>query len=103
MSEQDSPYVNYAFNKGYTPDGYAEKVYHLHVRYSGDWGELYFCDYLKNHLDEAKLYAALKTELSVQYRNNRDAYTAAKSEFIKKHTAVARAIYKNKYKPKQRP
>lgn len=28
--------------KGYTPEGFAEKVYHLHVRYLGNWNELYF-------------------------------------------------------------
>ena len=25
--------------KGYTPDGFAEKVFHLHIRYPGDWDE----------------------------------------------------------------
>lgn len=33
-------------HKGYSSTGYAEKVYHLHIRYLGDWDELYFRDLL---------------------------------------------------------
>lgn len=29
-------------NKGYTPAGFAKKVYHLHIKPVGDWDELYF-------------------------------------------------------------
>lgn len=35
------------FNRGYTPDGFAERVFHLHLREFGDSDELYFRDYLK--------------------------------------------------------
>jgi len=42
-------------SKGYTPDGFASKVYHLHVRYAGDWDELYFRDFLIAHPDKAKV------------------------------------------------
>ncbi len=35
-----------SFNKGYTEDGFAERVFHLHLRYCGDNDELYFRDYL---------------------------------------------------------
>ncbi len=31
-----------SFNKGYTENGFAEKVFHLHLRYIGDNDELYF-------------------------------------------------------------
>ena len=48
MSESESP-KKFVFNKGYTPAGFAEKVFHLHVREYGDWDELYFCDYLRAH------------------------------------------------------
>ncbi|TWH51889.1 GrpB family protein [Sporomusa sp. KB1] len=47
MSSEYGPDLRLVFNKGYTTDGFAEKVYHLHVRYLGDWDELYFRDYLK--------------------------------------------------------
>ena len=30
--------------KGYSIDGYEERVFHLHVRYLGNWDELYFRD-----------------------------------------------------------
>lgn len=46
MSESEDPW-KLSFNKGYTPDGFAEKVFHLHVRRAGDWDELYFRDYLR--------------------------------------------------------
>ena len=36
MSENREP-LKLAFNKGYTEDGFAERVFHLHVRRAGDW------------------------------------------------------------------
>ena len=86
-----------SFNHGYTKDGFAEKVYHLHLRYGGDNDELYFRDYLNENPGIAKEYEQLKLSLWRQYRHNRDAYTEAKTEFVKKHTADARARYGNRY------
>jgi GrpB-like predicted nucleotidyltransferase (UPF0157 family) len=37
------------FMKGYTSKGFEGQVFHVHVRYRGDWDELYFRDYLINH------------------------------------------------------
>jgi len=86
------------FNKGYTKNGFAEKVYHLHVRINNDNDELYFRDYLiENHL-LAREYEALKIALAKKYKYNRDAYTTAKSEFIKKVTIIAKEKYLDKYK-----
>ena len=31
-----------SLNKGYTENGFADKVYHIHLRYAGDNDELYF-------------------------------------------------------------
>lgn len=42
-----------SLNYGYTPQGYADKVYHIHLRYRGDNDELYFRDYLTDHPDIA--------------------------------------------------
>lgn len=42
MSSQKNPYMQISFNKGYTKLGFAEKVYHSHIRYYGNWNELYF-------------------------------------------------------------
>lgn len=86
-----------SFNRGYTKDGFAEKVYHLHLRYVGDNDELYFRDYLNDNPVIAKEYEKLKLRLWRQYANNRDAYTEAKTEFIQKHTADARNQYGNRY------
>ncbi|MFQ7236844.1 MAG: GrpB family protein, partial [Enterococcus hulanensis] len=47
-------------NKGYTPAGFAEQVYHLHVRALGDWDELYFRDYLQKYPEAARQYEELK-------------------------------------------
>ncbi len=86
-----------SFNKGYTENGFAEKVYHLHMRYAGDNDELYFRDYLNKHPGVAKEYEQLKLSLWRQYEHNRDAYTEAKTNFVKKYTANARSQYGNRY------
>ena len=86
-----------SFNKGYTENGFAERVFHLHLRYAGDNNELYFRDYLIEHPDVAKEYEELKLRLWKKYEHNRDAYTNAKTEFVKKYTEKAKAIYGNRY------
>ena len=86
-----------SLNKGYTENGFADKVYHIHLRYAGDNDELYFRDYLNEHSDVAKEYEALKLRLWKQYEHNRDAYTNAKTDFIKRWTAEARRDYGNRY------
>ena len=88
-----------SFNKGYTPDGFAEKVFHLHVRFFGDWDELYFRDYLMIHKDVAKKYGELKQQLKKKYEHDRDGYTEAKTEFIKKWTKQARKDFDKRYLP----
>ncbi len=83
------------FLKGYTPDGFAEKVFHIHVRYPGDWDERYFRDYLRAHPEEAAAYARLKRALAEAYRHDRDAYTDAKTGFVKRVTRLAREEAEN--------
>ena len=48
-----------SLNMGYTENGFADKVYHIHLRYAGDNAELYFRDYLNAHPDVAKEYETL--------------------------------------------
>ena len=86
-----------SFNKGYTENGFAEKVFHLHVRYAGDNNELYFRDYLMEFPDVAKEYEKLKLSLWKEYEHNRDAYTNGKTEFVKKYTVQAKMLYGNRY------
>lgn len=86
-----------SFNKGYTNQGFAEKVFHLHLRYLGDNDELYFRDYMNSHPDCAKEYETLKFSLLKKYEYNRDAYTNAKSSFVSKYTNAAKMAYGNRY------
>ncbi|WP_338452503.1 GrpB family protein [Niallia oryzisoli] len=97
MSSQSNPCMKMAFNKGYTKEGFAEKVYHLHVRYYHNWNELYFRDYLSEHGEVAKEYAKLKIGLLEKYEHDQDRYTDAKSDFILKYTEKAKEEYANKY------
>ena len=96
---QESDPLKLEFNKGYTPDGFAEKVYHLHVRYLGDWDELYFRDYLIAHPEIATEYGNLKLSLLEEYKHDRDGYTYAKSDFILKHSKTAKEEFSGKYRP----
>lgn len=91
MAEANAPDWRLDMCKGYTPEGFAERVFHLHVRRYDDWDEPYFCEYLRSYPDVAAEYVALKRELAVKFRNNRDAYTEAKTEFIRNITALARS------------
>lgn len=91
-----------SFNKGYTPSGFAERVFHLHLRYEGDHDELYFRDYLQEHPAVAKDYERLKLSLWKQYEHNRDAYTEAKTEFIKNYTEKAKKLYGGRYEREDR-
>ena len=86
-----------SFNRGYTKDGFAAKVFHLHLRYAGDHDELYFRDYLKEHPPVAGEYEALKLRLWKQFERNRDAYTEAKTAFIRKWTREAKKVYAKRY------
>ena len=86
-----------SFNKGYTENGYAERVFHLHLKYVGDNNELYFRDYLIEKPDVAKEYEELKLRLWKKYEHNRDAYTNAKTELVKEYTEKARILYGNRY------
>ncbi len=86
-----------SFNKGYTKKGFAEKVFHLHLRYIGDNDELYFRDYLMEHTDAAKEYEEMKLKLWKEYEHDRDGYTDAKTGFVQAYTEQARLLYKDRY------
>jgi GrpB-like predicted nucleotidyltransferase (UPF0157 family) len=97
MSFRSEPDFKMSLNKGYTPQGFAEKVYHLHVRFPGDWDELYFRDYLIMHPEVAKEYGELKRKLMKQYEHNRDGYTEAKTEFVAKWSKAAKEEFGGRY------
>lgn len=83
--------------KGYTEEGFAKRVFHIHIRYLGDWNELYFRDYLRVNKDVAYEYRNLKLSLKYKFKHDRDAYTDAKTEFIIKYTDIARGVFKGKF------
>lgn len=86
-----------SLNKGYTEDGFAQKVFHIHVRCQGDHDELYFRDYLMQHPQVAREYEGLKLGLWKQFEHHRDGYTQAKTAFVQRYTARAKAEYGNRF------
>ncbi len=95
MNESNIPRIS--LNKGYTADGFAERVFHIHLRINGDNDELYFRDYLNKNPNIAKKYEKLKLDLWKQYKHDRDGYTNAKTDFVKKYTKIAKMQNKNTY------
>jgi GrpB-like predicted nucleotidyltransferase (UPF0157 family) len=91
INQPNNPVLHMYFVKGYTPQGFKGQVFHVHVNYSGDWDELYFRDYLLIHPEIAVQYGKLKLELQKKYEHDRDGYTYAKTDFIKRITKLARA------------
>lgn len=86
-----------SFNKGYTSNGFSERVFHLHLRYEGDHDELYFRDYMNENPEIAEEYEILKLSLWKKFEHDRDAYTEAKSSFVEKYTKIAKEQYKDRY------
>lgn len=86
-----------SLNLGYTPAGFADEVFHVHVREAGDNDELYFRDYLCDHADVARAYERLKKELWHTFEHDRDAYTDAKGPFIRRWTAIAKEAFAGRY------
>lgn len=99
MWSSSGPELDQTYNKGYTKNGFSEKIYHLHVRHLGDWDELYFRDYLMEHPNVAAEYAKLKLALFQKFEHNRDTYTDAKTGFVQHYSKIAKEAYRNRYKP----
>lgn len=99
VMDRDNDLQTIDLNKGYTPTGFAEKVYHLHIKPADDWGELYFRDYLMAHPEIAKQYGELKLKLAQKYKYNRDAYTNAKTDFVTRYTQEGRKEFNGRYRP----
>jgi GrpB-like predicted nucleotidyltransferase (UPF0157 family) len=95
--QPNNPAPHMMFMKGYTQSGFSGQAYHVHVRYSGDWDELYFRDYLILNPEVLKEYGKLKLELKEKYEFDREGYTSAKSCFIKNITKQARKKFGKRY------
>jgi GrpB-like predicted nucleotidyltransferase (UPF0157 family) len=78
-------------------DSDGNRTHHIHM-VEGDfehWDRLLFRDYLIEHPATAKEYERLKLRLSIDYRDNRVAYTDAKTEFIARVTQKAKGLPQN--------
>ncbi len=86
--ENPPPHIMLA--RGYSINGLTGQTFHIHVRYTGDWDEIVFRDYLISNPVIAKQYGDLKKQLSIRYRNDRELYTDNKGDFIKRITMLVR-------------
>ena len=98
-AQPDKPAPHMMFMKGYTEQGFAERVFHLHVRIAGDNDELYFRDYLIENPGVARQYERLKLHLWKRYEHDRDGYTDAKTDFVRRYTKKAKERYTGRYGP----
>jgi GrpB-like predicted nucleotidyltransferase (UPF0157 family) len=80
------------FVKGLPPAA-PHRTHHVHITELGSdmWERLLFRDYLRAHPDEASRYGNLKLGLMARFRDDREAYTAAKSSYLDEVMAKARA------------
>ncbi|MBD0369224.1 MAG: GrpB family protein [Pyrinomonadaceae bacterium] len=72
---------------------YNTRTHHLHMVETTTtfWTRhLLFRDYLRSHPETARDYYRLKKELAARFRQDRDAYTDAKTSFIEQVVAQAR-------------
>jgi GrpB-like predicted nucleotidyltransferase (UPF0157 family) len=70
------------------------RTHHVHaVETDGDfWRKhLLFRDHLRSHPEAAEAYHRLKRDLARRFRNDRDAYTDGKTQFIREALEAARA------------
>ncbi len=82
------------FGKGYDKHCVGALTYHVHIREKGNirQDEIYFRDCLRQNPDIRDEYAKLKYVLAEKHRYNREDYTQAKTEFIKKITEQQKTI-----------
>ena len=94
--------------KGMSCDGFAERVFLLHIRYLGDWNELYFRDYLRAHAETAEEYGRIKQQILQDIQNGKiermpngqpNGYSQAKYAFVEKISAQAKAEFPGRYRP----
>jgi GrpB-like predicted nucleotidyltransferase (UPF0157 family) len=90
IPKPEDPPPHMMFAKGYSETGIIGQTFHIHVRYSGDWDEIVFRDYLLKNQTVTADYAILKRKFATEFKNNREKYTESKTTFIKNTTLIAR-------------
>lgn len=83
MSKRMSP-LHISLNQGYTIDGYADKVFHLHIQEKGDNNQIHFKDVLNQDEILKKEYEDLKKRNLEHAKLDRDLYTNLKKDFVEK-------------------
>lgn len=86
-----SPYLGEVMHWFCKPD-LSHRTHHLHLIPTGSprlEDEIAFRDYLRAHPDVAEEYGALKRRLAAEHTNDREAYTRAKSGFVRAATNAA--------------
>ena len=86
----ENPPPHMMMARGYSKTGFSGQTYHVHVRYTGDWDEILFRDYLIDNHELAQEYGDLKRKLSTEFKNDREKYTENKTDFIKRIIRLAR-------------
>ena len=68
-----------------------QRTHHIHMAPKGHqlWEGFAFRDHLRSHPEERENYANLKRALAVNYREDRERYTRAKTEFVREVTSKA--------------
>mgnify|MGYP001262237999 CR=1 FL=1 len=89
-TDGDTPYMN--FVKGYTRQGFEGNIFHVHIADKSHslWDRIYFRDYLRKNSYIAREYEALKINLAAKHKFDREAYTNAKCDFVKRITEIAK-------------
>lgn len=92
-TDEQTPYMN--FVKGYTLKGFEGNVFHIHMADKTHplWDRIYFRDYLRKNTTIAKEYENLKIVLAEKFKYNREEYTNAKTNFIKRVTEIAKKSF----------
>lgn len=91
--ERETPERRY-FKRAAVPVDSREDLFHVHmVAIGSPWFERdqLFRDYLRAHKESAREYEELKHSLAEKHGGDREAYTAAKTEFVLRTEAAARA------------
>lgn len=86
-----SPYRGEVMHWFCKPDP-ARRTHHLHLLPTGSArlkDEIVFRDYLRTHPAKAAEYGQLKRRLAAEHREDREAYTSAKADFVEAVTAAA--------------
>jgi GrpB-like predicted nucleotidyltransferase (UPF0157 family) len=94
IHKPENPPPHMMFAKGYSGFGITGQTFHIHVRYTGDWDEIVFRDYLIKNQSVTDEYSRLKRKLADEFKHDREKYTDSKTTFIKKTTLTARKTKK---------